>query len=108
MNLYNRDESLLLPIISAWIELSATTNSNAQLHDLVLNALHSHDESDIPFLIRTLIKSYDVTGPPDLLYEALLEVLFCNYLEINRNKRVDDEKLVFKYNFEIYVYYTLI
>ena len=68
------DNSLLLPVIGAMVELPLTNRIVPQLAELAESAISLVQESDLPLLLRTLLKSLDLVSADRTVHAIRREV----------------------------------
>jgi hypothetical protein len=75
-DLLSTDNRYCLPVLSALVELSLPSNSHTFLNSLCENAIGIVDETDLPFLFRTILKNSEFTNCRRIIKRLRDEVLF--------------------------------
>lgn len=73
--LLDENINLLVPVIGVWVELLPSCSASiTKFHSIIEGALESIDEAEIPFLVRTLLKSYQSSQASRILSKLLKNV----------------------------------
>ena len=73
-NLQSRDNKCILPVINALVDLPLTAELKNKLVALTEEAINIVDESDIPFLFRTLLNNLEHVNASNIAGKILMEV----------------------------------
>jgi hypothetical protein len=80
-SLLTSDNQLILPVINALVDLPLSDELTSELVALTEEAIAIADESDVPFLFRTLLNNLDNINTANIagriLSEVMLSVCVC-------------------------------